>query len=334
MQRRTLLQTLPALALVPSFLRPARAAARFALGPRPPVGARYAIDLERVREVYDAGAWVVEARARARARLEVEDAGRLRWRWTRYGAEEPEADAGRPPDPLRLRMARLWEDVAFAFQVDGTGRLQGLADAAAARRQLEQALDAALADVADALVREGRPREQVTAALTELRRRFLAPYGDEGALARGLLLEPAVLFELGGLSMAPGEESERVEPRPLDFAPGRRQAMRVRDHFVWYDEAEGSGLIRRIEEPAEPLDRTLLLDRVPGLAAMWRALPEEKRAEVLAALPKTRYRRTSRLLVPLAGDRLPREVVRVEQSGLGTLMRRLRLELRLRRLET
>ncbi len=339
MDRRRLF-LLPALVLTGIPPGRSRAASRLALGPRPVPGARYVVTVTRLREVYDGGLWVPEARTGAGAHLEVVTAAadgtlRLRWRWRRYGVREPVEgdDRGAPEDPLRRRMARLWEAVAFAFTVDGAGRLVGLADPVAARRAVTRAVDGALADVRARLLAEGKPAPEVDVALAPLRRRLLAPLADDAGLAAELLREPAMLFELGGLALAPGEERRSTADRPLDFAPGRTHPMRLRDRLLWYEEDTGTVRVERVEEPAVPLDRRLLLDRLPGLAAMWRALPEAARAEVLAALPETHYRRVSRWTLPVVGDRLPREVVRVERSALGTLMRRLRVELRLRRLD-
>ena len=103
--------------------------------------------------------------------------------------------------------------------------------------------------------------------------------------------------------------------------------MRVEDRLLLHDPDFGLVRLRRRERPARPLDRRLLLDRIPGIAAMWERLPERSRAEVLAALPAAFYERVSRIELELAGARLPRRLTRSETSGLGTLRRRLVTEL-------
>lgn len=319
MHRRGLLALLAALCAAPRFAR----AAELDLSPRPRAGLRLRFDLRRRREVFDDGRWAVEARSDAAALVSVrEDAGGLlyAWRWLSFGADE--AADGAPADPLRLRMARLWEEVSFDFRFD-PARGPVLADPRAARASLSGALERALADVRARLLAEGGEEAEVDSALAEVRRRFLAPFADGAGLARGLLHEPALLFELAGVRL--GEEGvlERELERPLDFAPGRSWPMRVEDRLLLHDPGAGLVRLRRRERPLRPLDRRLLLERIPGLAAMWRMLPQAKRPEVLAALPPAFYERESRIEVDLAGPRLPRRIVRTETSGLGTLRRRL-----------
>jgi len=326
-RRRTLLPALSAL-LLPRRLRAATApAGPFDLSPRLAPGLRIAVELHRRREVFDEGRWVVEARSAARAHATTRAASGgvlLDWRWTHYGADE--SGDGAPADPLRVRMARLWEEVDFTFRFD-SARGPVLADARAARTSLLRALDAALADVRTRLVAEGRSGPAVDAALAEVRRRFLAPFATDADLARSLLQEPAFLFELAGVRIGPGGVAEQELERFLDFAPGLSWPMRVRDRLLMHDPDFGLVRLDRHEWPSRPLDRRLLLDRIPGLAAMWERLPESGRAEALAALPPAIYERVSRIEAELAGARLPRRIVRSETSGLGTLRRRLITEL-------
>lgn len=324
MQRRGVVTLLVALLALP---RPAGAAAELDLTPRPRPGLRLLLDLRRRREVFHEGRWVEEARSAASGLLAVRRDGEgllFAWRWLSFGADE--AADGRPADVLRLRMARLWEEVGFDFRLL-PGRGPVLADPAAAQASVEAALERALSDIERELVAEGRPRGAVEAALAEVRRRFLELLAGDDRLAHQLLQEPALVFELAGVRI-PEETRVAVheDGRPLDFAPGTDWPMRVEDRLLLRDPEAGLVRLRRREEPLRPLDRRLLLERIPGLAGMWRMLPEAKRAEVLAALPPPFYARESLIEVDLGGPRLPRRIRRIETSGLGTLRRRLSTE--------